>query len=330
MTTSPSQSPMPTVRPAPVTVLGLGPMGRALAAAFLAAGHPLTVWNRTPGRAGDLADRGATVAASVEEALRAGHVIVTCLLDHDVVRAVLPAAGWSGRTLVDLTSAEPDQARALADWAADHNIRHLDGAILTPTPAIGTSAAAVLYSGDPQAYEAVREAMAALGGTGTYLGADPGRAAAYEVALLDLFATSVHGAAHAFALTSAEGIAPGDLAPFAVRISGLLAEMIPRWAEQLRTGRFPGERSTVASAAATLARLVEAAAGHGLDVGALTAAKRAADRVVADGDGEQGLARLVPAMAAASAVTGKVHRLATPGHSARGATAGVPAPPTRG
>lgn len=37
----------------PVTVLGLGPMGRALASAFLNARQPVTVWNRTPGKAGD-------------------------------------------------------------------------------------------------------------------------------------------------------------------------------------------------------------------------------------------------------------------------------------
>jgi 3-hydroxyisobutyrate dehydrogenase-like beta-hydroxyacid dehydrogenase len=284
-------------------------MGRALASAFLTAGHPLTVWNRTQGRAGDLLEQGATVASSAEDAVRAGEVVVVCLLDYDAVRAVLPTTGWAGRTLVNLSSGEPAQARALAEWAAGHGIRYLDGVVLTPTPAIGTPAAAVLYSGARDAYDAVRETMAALGGTGSHLDADPGRAAAYEVALLDLFATSVHGAAHAFALASAEGIAPGDLAPFAVGIGGLLTEMIPRWAEQLRTGSFPGERSTVASAAATLTRLVEAASAHGLDTGALAAAKRTADRAVAAGYGQDGLARLV---------------------AATGATAGVPAPPSRG
>ena len=294
---------------ASVSVLGLGPMGRALASAFLTAGHPLTVWNRTPGRAGDLPERGATVAASATETVRARGVVVVCLLDYDAVRAVLPTTGWAGRTLVNLSSGEPAQARALAERTAGWGIRYLDGVILTPTPAIGTPAAAVLYSGARDAYEAVRETMAALGGTGSHLGTDPGRAAAYEVALLDLFATSVHGAAHAFALASAEGIAPGDLAPFAVGISALLSEMIPRWAEQVRTGRFPGERSTVASAAATLTRLVEAASAHGLDTGALAAAKRAADRAVAAGYGQDGLARLV---------------------AATGATAGVPGPPSRG
>ncbi|MER5418487.1 NAD(P)-binding domain-containing protein [Streptosporangium roseum] len=41
-------------------MIGLGPMGRAMAAAFLAAGHPTTVWNRTAGRADELLASGAT------------------------------------------------------------------------------------------------------------------------------------------------------------------------------------------------------------------------------------------------------------------------------
>ncbi|MFE9591115.1 NAD(P)-binding domain-containing protein [Streptomyces sp. NPDC006294] len=39
-----------TASKAPVTLLGLGDMGTALARAWLAAGHPLTVWNRTRAR----------------------------------------------------------------------------------------------------------------------------------------------------------------------------------------------------------------------------------------------------------------------------------------
>ncbi|MFI0189720.1 NAD(P)-binding domain-containing protein, partial [Streptomyces sp. NPDC017082] len=42
-----------------VTVLGLGPMGRSLAGAFLGAGLRTTVWNRTPGRDRELTERGA-------------------------------------------------------------------------------------------------------------------------------------------------------------------------------------------------------------------------------------------------------------------------------
>lgn len=42
----------------PVTVLGTGAMGAALAETLLGAGHPTTVWNRTPGRADPLAAKG--------------------------------------------------------------------------------------------------------------------------------------------------------------------------------------------------------------------------------------------------------------------------------
>ena len=48
----------------PVSVLGLGPMGRALAGALQDAGHPTTVWNRTAARADELVSRGATQAAT--------------------------------------------------------------------------------------------------------------------------------------------------------------------------------------------------------------------------------------------------------------------------
>jgi 3-hydroxyisobutyrate dehydrogenase-like beta-hydroxyacid dehydrogenase len=95
----------------PITVLGLGPMGRALAAALLGAGHPTTVWNRTPGRAGELLARGATEAATVADAVRSADTVVACLRDYDSLLDLLdPLDGWSGRTLVNLTSGDPRQA----------------------------------------------------------------------------------------------------------------------------------------------------------------------------------------------------------------------------
>lgn len=48
--------------PTPVTVVGLGSMGRALAGAFAGAGHPTTVWNRTPAKAAPLVAKGAVHA----------------------------------------------------------------------------------------------------------------------------------------------------------------------------------------------------------------------------------------------------------------------------
>ncbi|MFG3236742.1 NAD(P)-dependent oxidoreductase [Streptomyces antibioticus] len=287
-------TPPESTRLTPVTVLGLGPMGRALASAFLNARHPVTVWNRTPGKAGDLPHRGAVVVDSVQDAVRAGEVIVVCLIDYDAVWATLEdlPANWENRRLINLTSGEPAQARRMSRWASARGIDYLDGAILTPTPAIGTPAGAVLLSGSLDVYEAVRETMDALGGTVTHLGDDPGQASAYEVALLDIFATSVNGIVHAFALASAEGIEPERFAALATGIGGLLPEMITRFAQQIRADHYPGDRSTIASAASGITHVINTATGHGIDAAMLIAAKGVIDQAIADGYGSEGLARL--------------------------------------
>ncbi|MFI6763086.1 NAD(P)-binding domain-containing protein [Micromonospora sp. NPDC050417] len=100
------------------TFLGLGAMGGALATASLDADRTIIVWNRTPHRAERLAGRGAIVARTVEEAVEGDGVIVACLLDHRSVHDVLDpvAARLSGRTLVNVTTTTPSQAR-------DHRLR---------------------------------------------------------------------------------------------------------------------------------------------------------------------------------------------------------------
>jgi 3-hydroxyisobutyrate dehydrogenase-like beta-hydroxyacid dehydrogenase len=274
----------------PITVLGLGPMGRALARAFAGAGHPTTVWNRTP--PGGPA-RGTVLAGSVAEAVRASRIVVVCLRDHDVVRSVLdPVTDWAGRTLVDLTSGPPHEAERTAAWATGRGAGYLGGAVLTPAPSIGTPAAAVLYSGSEEVHAELREALGALGGTARYVGAAPGRAGAYEMALLDLFATAVHGVVHGFALAAAEGIPAGELAPLAAGIGSLLPEMITRFARQIDVGRHPGDPSTIGSARAGIRHVLGSAAAHGLDVGALGAARDLLERSIRAGHADQGLSRL--------------------------------------
>ncbi|GAA4474919.1 NAD(P)-binding domain-containing protein [Phytohabitans houttuyneae] len=74
---------------APVTVIGLGPMGRAMAAALMRAGHPVTVWNRTPGRADSLVAQGATRAASPAAAVAGSDLIVLSLTDYPAMHDIL-------------------------------------------------------------------------------------------------------------------------------------------------------------------------------------------------------------------------------------------------
>jgi len=271
-----------------ITVLGLGPMGQALARAFVAAGRPTTVWSRsetTPTPA------DAIRAATPEAAVEGSELAIVCVRGEAAVQAVLDSIG-GGHTVVNLTSGTPAQARERATWAAERGIDYLAGAIMTPTPSIGTPAALVLYSGPQSLYDKWADTLATLGGTARYLGADPGRAAAFDIALLDMFWQSVSGIVHGLALARAEGITGAELAPYGRTMAGLLPDMVTGFADQLDKGEFPGTRSTIASAEASLDHITETAEGHGIDARTLHAGLDLVRRAIDAGHGADGLARL--------------------------------------
>lgn len=279
-----------------VTVIGLGPMGRALAGAFVAARVRTTVWNRTPGRDHELVERGAIRAASAEEAVAASPLTVICLVSYDATDAVLRrepvTAALKGRTLVNLSADTPDRARDTGRWAAEHGIDYLDGAIMTPTPTIGTEHAVLLHSGPEELYLAHKPVLDVLGGTHTHLGEDVGRAAAYDIALLDIFWTSMTGYVHALALASAEGVSPRELAPFAQGIGAILPPLFQELAEDVESGSFTGEGNPLTSAVSSMAHIVHAAEAHAIDSGVMRAAEGLARRTVALGHGADGFSRL--------------------------------------
>ncbi|MET7583224.1 NAD(P)-binding domain-containing protein [Streptomyces microflavus] len=280
-----------------VTVIGLGPMGRALAGAFLDAGLRTTVWNRTPGRDRELVGRGAVSAPSAEEAVAASGLIVVCVVNYDAVDAVLRrdavAGALKGRTVVNLTADTPGRARDAAAWADGHGVRYLDGAIMTPTVTIGTPDAALLYSGPEQLYREHRPVLDTLGGTHTHLGEKVCRAAAYDIALLDIFWTAMSGYHHALAVARAEGITARELAPFAAGIGNILPAIFEEVAEEVDEGTFSGEGNPLTSAASTMAHVVHHSEAHGVDAGIMRAAEGLARQAIGLGHGADGLHRVV-------------------------------------
>ncbi len=242
-----------------VTVLGLGQMGTALADAFLAAGHPTTVWNRTPAKADPLVARGAVRAATPGDAVTAAGVVVVCVLHYDAVRELLePVAGsLAGRTVVNLTTGSPEQARQTAAWAAGHGFDYLDGAVMSTPPGVGDPASMFLYSGSPAAFAAHRDTLAALGDP-VGLGDDPGVASLYDLALLDLMWTTLSGWLHATALAGADGVAATVFTPVAVRWLGAVTGFMGTYAEQVDAGHYPGDDATLAMQRVAIAHLVHA------------------------------------------------------------------------
>ncbi|WP_409240333.1 NAD(P)-dependent oxidoreductase [Streptomyces sp. PA5.6] len=282
--------------PSAVTVLGLGPMGQSLASAFLDAGLRTTVWNRTPGRDRGLIERGAIGARSAQEAVAASDLTVVCVVNYDAADAVLRrdvvADALKGRTVVNLTADTPGRARDTAAWAAGHGIQYLDGAIMTPTTTIGTSAAVFIHSGPEELYREHRPVLDTLGGTHTHLGEEIGRAAAYDIALLDIFWTAMAGYAHALAVAKAEGVTARELAPFAKGIGAILPPLFEQLAEGVDSGSFSGEGNPITSGVSSMAHIIHTSEAHGIDAGVMRAAEGMARRVIGLGHGADGFIRI--------------------------------------
>lgn len=278
-----------------VTVLGLGAMGQALAGAFLKAGYPTTIWNRSAGKGDDLVARGATRAASAAEAVRAGEVVLVCVVDYDASQAILEplAADLSGRVLVNVTSDSPERAREAADWAAEHKIAYLDGSVMIPTVMVGTPEALLFYSGDEAAYQQHEELLRSLGGKSAYVGADHGLAAVYDLSMLDFFWTSMAGLVHGYALAGKDGVPASSVAPFLQSHLSLLAMVIGEMAKDMDRGVYPGEEGNLAMELAGVEHILHAAERRGLDASVLRGVRDVAKRAVDLGHGADGWTAIV-------------------------------------
>ncbi|MEV0245337.1 NAD(P)-binding domain-containing protein [Nocardia sp. NPDC050712] len=267
-----------------VTVLGLGLMGRALAGAFLKAGHTTTVWNRTAAKADDLVAQGARPAPTVTEAVRAGSVTLLCLTDYPAVYELLAEADLAGATLINLTSGSSAQARAAAEWAAQRGARYLDGAIMAVPPAIGTPEAVVLHSGPQADFEAHEPVLAALG-TVSYLGADHGLAPLYDMAGLAMMWSVLNAWLQGTAMLRTAGVDAATFAPFARQIAAGVADWLPGYAEQVDRGAFPAEVSALETDARAMAHLVAESEALGVDAELPRLIQAMAQRSIAAGHG---------------------------------------------
>jgi 3-hydroxyisobutyrate dehydrogenase-like beta-hydroxyacid dehydrogenase len=115
-----------------VAFLGLGRMGVPMAVHVARAGHALTVWNRTPGRAAPLTELGAREARTPAEAVAGAEVVVLMLFGPDAVREVLPAVvrgAPAGALVVDASTIGPAAAHEFARTCADGGLRYVDAPV---------------------------------------------------------------------------------------------------------------------------------------------------------------------------------------------------------
>ncbi|MUN36087.1 NAD(P)-dependent oxidoreductase [Actinomadura litoris] len=275
-----------------VTVLGLGPMGTALAAAFLDKGRGLTVWNRTPAKADGLVARGARRADTVAEAVAASPVTIVCLNDYAAFHRVLDPVGagaLAGRTLVNLNSGTPAEARAAAAWADGRGVGYLDGAIMVPPVLVGRPESVLLYSGPREVFDRYEPTLGLLGDS-RLLGADPGLAVLLNTALLGMMYATLNGFLHAAALAGSADMSATEFADLAlgwfmpvVLSPASLAEQAPN----LDKGAYPGDFGTMTMNLNALEHIARTSVEQGVHAELPALMRELAERAIAQGRGAE-------------------------------------------
>jgi 3-hydroxyisobutyrate dehydrogenase-like beta-hydroxyacid dehydrogenase len=197
-----------------VGFIGTGRMGSAIAGRVLGGGNTLTVWNRTPEKTVELADRGAQVAASVAEACADADAVLTMLANDEVLLEVsLGSEGivdslGSGAIHVVMGTHGVSAVRTLTE-------RHAEaGQVLVAAPVLGRPDVAaagqlgIVAAGPADAVERCRPLFEAIGRRTFEAGDKPESATAIKLANNFVLGAAIETMAEAFALVRTYAVEP--------------------------------------------------------------------------------------------------------------------------
>ncbi|GAA2709596.1 MULTISPECIES: NAD(P)-binding domain-containing protein [Streptomyces] len=290
---------------APVTVIGLGLMGQALAAAFLKAGHPTTVWNRSADKAAKLVSEGAVLAATPAEAVAASDLLVVCVSTYDVMDNVLDGLdeALKGKVLVNLTSGSSDQARSAADRFGKLGVKYLDGVIMITPPGIGAETSVLFYAGDEEVFTAHEPTLKLLGGGTTYLGADYGMPALYDVSLLGLMWGTFNAFLHGVAVVGTADVSAKTYLPWAHMWLDAIKMFTTDYANQIDAGdgEFPANDATLETHLEALKHLVHESEALGVDVELPKYSQNLMEKIISQGHAKNSYAAMIKAFQKPSA-----------------------------
>ena len=159
-----------------VAFLGLGTMGSAMAANLARAGFPLVVWNRTEGRAPELADLGVETANSPADAAGRSDIIVLCVSDTPDVEAVLfgddgvVAGARAGSLIIDCSTIAPSGSWDFAARLRERGLAMVDAPVSGGSEGARNATLTIFVGGAEPDVERARPVLHALGRTITHVG----------------------------------------------------------------------------------------------------------------------------------------------------------------
>ncbi len=196
--------------------IGLGVMGTSMAAHLMAAGHSLTVFNRTREKAEGLIKRGAQWADTPGAVAAASDILISMVgYPHDVEKIYFGEGGIlsamkAGGYVVDMTTSSPKLARRLYEAAKEREIASLDAPVSGGDIGARNASLVVMVGGDRGAFDAVKPIFELLGRTIRYFG--PAGSGQYaKMANQIAIASNMMGVCEAVAYAKRAGLDPAEV-----------------------------------------------------------------------------------------------------------------------
>ena len=159
-----------------VGFVGMGTMGVAMASNVARAGFPLTVWNRTPGKAGPAVELGAHEAASPRQLAEGSEVIVICVSDTgDVEAALFGPEGIAegvraGALVIDNSTISPSASRGFAERLRERGVGFVDAPVSGGSEGAQKATLTIFVGGEAADFERAQPVLNAMGKTITHMG----------------------------------------------------------------------------------------------------------------------------------------------------------------
>lgn len=191
--------------------IGVGSMGRPMAANLLKRGYAVLVHDTDAAAVASLAAAGAHTAATPREVANRAHTVMLCLPTLDTLRDV--ALGRDGllggtrlRTLVHLSTAGPTFVRELAQAFAAGEVRVLDAPMSGGPGGAREATLSMMVSGSRTEYERLKPALDAMASRIFHVGDEPGQAQMLKLVNNMLSFAALIGSCEALALGAKAGL----------------------------------------------------------------------------------------------------------------------------
>ncbi len=198
-----------------VGFLGLGGMGKAMAANLLKIGHRVRVWNRSPDAVDLLVRAGAERAATPAEAFR-GDAVLSMLADDEAVRDVIVRSGAldaapAGTLHVNMATVSAALAEEMAAAHAARGLRYLSAPVFGRTEVAQAAQLNIVVSGDARDIDRVQPLFDALGQKTWRMGEAPAAAAIVKIVGNLMIACAIEAMAEGIAVARRYDVPPAAL-----------------------------------------------------------------------------------------------------------------------